>query len=228
MREVVRSTKPEVIASGSEDSKKILTPVVNKLKGLKASDIKLEDPVIPGGFPRRAVGYIPVWEQQDFEIGIFAFPPGACIPLHNHPGMCVISQVLYGSLWSFDLDTKTKKARTHGEVTATAPETRILFEADKNIHEFVAGPQGCAILDILTPPYEEAEGRGCTYYELEEKETEASGADSSWKKSVDETNESNKINQNEISLKPVKCPSWFTTYRLSSQLEKVDRDRLKE
>lgn len=34
-----------------------------------------------------------------------------------------------------------------------------------NVHEFhAAGPGGCAILDLLTPPYESMDGRDCTYY----------------------------------------------------------------
>ena len=44
-----------------------------------------------------------------YSAGIFIFPPDAVIPLHNHPGMSVISRVLYGNLElrSFDIRNTT-------------------------------------------------------------------------------------------------------------------------
>jgi plant cysteine oxidase len=39
-----------------------------------------------------------VYECADFELCIFVFPEGARLPLHDHPGMTVLTKVLYGSL----------------------------------------------------------------------------------------------------------------------------------
>jgi hypothetical protein len=39
-----------------------------------------------------------------YSMGIFVFPPHAKIPLHDHPGMCVLSRVLYGDLQRMSLD----------------------------------------------------------------------------------------------------------------------------
>ena len=39
-----------------------------------------------------------------YSVGVFVFPPFARMPLHDHPGMCVLSQVLYGALERTSLD----------------------------------------------------------------------------------------------------------------------------
>jgi len=206
MRNIIHSHDPKTIGTGSEEIQGALSSLKKILGGVTASDIGLESPVIPKGFPKAAVGYIPVWEEQSFDIGIFAFPPGAVIPLHNHPGMCVVSQILYGSIRanSFDIDSSGTITRS-SEDTLKAPATSTLFAETGNIHEFVAGPEGCAILDILTPPYAENEGRGCDYYMVDDQK-ESAGAPRK--------------------LKKIQQPSWFSTYRISSNVQKVDQQSL--
>lgn len=50
-------------------------------------------PIAPG------VRYIHLREAYGiYSVGIFVFPPNAEIPLHDHPGMTVLSRVLYGTL----------------------------------------------------------------------------------------------------------------------------------
>lgn len=56
-----------------------------------------------------AVRYIHLSKVPDqYSMGIFVFPPHAKIPLHDHPGMCVMSKVIYGDLHRLCLDLPRK------------------------------------------------------------------------------------------------------------------------
>jgi hypothetical protein len=213
-------------------------------------------------------------------MGIFIFPPNARIPLHDHPGMCVLSRVLYGDLerlsldlgrdshlttgthpastedstgspmevdddggdddehdtdhawnvhepehsenslvdpvkpkstvssswlpswatgrgrrsWRSDTSSSTassagvhhhhhaplslhqeqlkslpkgsKVAYKHQTDYLHAPDTTSLYPFEGNLHEFIAGPNGAAVLDILLPPYDVDHHRDCTFYEI--------------------------------------------------------------
>ncbi|OQS04464.1 hypothetical protein THRCLA_03304 [Thraustotheca clavata] len=142
----------------------------------------------------KAIRYIHIYEDAQVSIGIFVLPPGASIPLHNHPEMSVISRVLYGSLHvrAFDLVPteandafwaqhdqeqdppsiwKRKRslhlAQERFNAVVTAPHTTELLPHRGNLHEFTSDPDiGCAILDVLTPPYNPSHGRDCTYYRI--------------------------------------------------------------
>ena len=193
------------------------------------------------------VRYLHMTERQNlYSIGVFVFPPGASIPLHDHPDMAVLSRVLYGEVTarSFDLisepevdatsekglqsagannnsdpamndvhgdqgDRSTslgrsmlgrtgswfssllrrsssalsasvvssgQRARPRGSKRATmnetdrilrAPATTMLLPREGNIHQFTAGPDGAAVLDVLLPPYDFENERDCTFYRAE-------------------------------------------------------------
>jgi len=168
------------------------------------------------------VRYLHITEvENQYSIGIFVFPPHTIIPLHDHPGMVVLSRVLYGDLMvkSFDLlhhdhhpdhfdekeDDKdhnddnqsnsksswlgyilslfyssskqhpkstsqkpngTKKASSQKIKHLTAPGISILYPQKGNAHEFTAGPNGAAVLDVLLPPYNYEHERNCTFYRV--------------------------------------------------------------
>ncbi|XAR65453.1 Cysteamine dioxygenase [Bertholletia excelsa] len=133
------------------------------------------------------VTYIHIYDCEKFSIGIFCLPPSGTIPLHNHPGMTVFSKVLFGSMHikSYDWVTDTTSpdndhmnnirrsqephhqlAKVCVDADFTAPcETSILYPAaGGNMHCFTA-LTACAVLDVLGPPYSDAEGRDCTYFD---------------------------------------------------------------
>ncbi|KAF7850377.1 hypothetical protein BT93_L5553 [Corymbia citriodora subsp. variegata] len=120
------------------------------------------------------ITYIHVHECDDFSMGVFCFPAGATFPLHDHPGMTVLSKLLYGSMYvkAYDwVKVDESNARTIGlagtvkdGVMRSPCETSVLFpRSGGNIHCFTALTP-CAILDVLSPPYSEEFGRPSTYF----------------------------------------------------------------
>ncbi|XP_076902330.1 plant cysteine oxidase 3-like [Bidens hawaiensis] len=126
------------------------------------------------------ITYVDLSENDSFTMCMFIFPTSSVIPLHDHPGMTVLSKVLYGSLhvkgydWVEPACIKVSKevsrapvrlAKLSVDKVLSAPcSTSVLYpNTGGNLHCFTA-VTSCAVLDILTPPYEESAGRKCTYY----------------------------------------------------------------
>ena len=155
---------------------------------LTAAEVGLEPHrALPPGSP---VGYYHVYKDPLLSIGIFVIPAGGSIPLHDHPGMTVLSKLLFGSLrvTTYDMPDgdqggspprlpslpwmgqQARPLRVGPAVSAvvSAPCATLRLEPHKgNIHQFNA-LQDTAIFDVLTPPYDDFAGRSCHYYELEQ------------------------------------------------------------
>ena len=127
------------------------------------------------------IGYIHLYESEHVSMGIFLLPAGSRIPLHDHPGMTVVSRVLRGSLhvrsydWAAGSCGETGPRRPGGGDavrvfdglvgSGTERETSVLFPGSNgNVHAFEA-VEDCAVLDVICPPYNAAAGRPCTYYQ---------------------------------------------------------------
>ncbi|CAL9111071.1 hypothetical protein MUK42_00284 [Musa troglodytarum] len=127
------------------------------------------------GHAIKQITYIHIHECEDFSIGVFCFPAGARLPLHDHPRMVVLTKVLYGSisLKSYDwVTTPICNPKRSGLAKVVADDcalqasskTSVLFpKSGGNMHS-LAALTPCAILDVLAPPYSEEQGRPSTYY----------------------------------------------------------------
>jgi hypothetical protein len=63
---------------------------------------------------------------------------------------------------------KGSKAAFKNEVDfLQAPDVTVLYPYEGNLHEFVAGPNGAAVLDVLLPPYDNVQNRDCTFYTIQ-------------------------------------------------------------
>ncbi|GJP48244.1 hypothetical protein CLOM_g7545, partial [Closterium sp. NIES-68] len=135
--------------------------------------------------PRRfapPITYLHLYECAEFSIGIFCIPASACIPLHNHPGMTVLSKLLYGRMhmrsfdWAFPATPAPAAAAGAGaaqprlaelvedQIIAAPCPVEVLFPTSGgNMHAFTA-LSPCALLDVLAPPYSVEAGRHCTYF----------------------------------------------------------------
>ncbi|RDX74782.1 Plant cysteine oxidase 2 [Mucuna pruriens] len=159
------------------------------LDGIKPEDVGLK-PDLPyfrtsatQRMPR--ITYLHIYECEKFSMGIFCLPPSGVIPLHNHPGMTVFSKLLFGTMhiksydWVVDLppespntiklpesqapEMRLAKVKVDADFTAPCNPSILYPEDGGNLHCFTA-VTACAFLDVLGPPYSDAEGRHCTYY----------------------------------------------------------------
>lgn len=146
----------------------------------------------PDGAPGGPICYHHIHSDAALSIGIFVLPKGACLPLHDHPRMTVLSKLLFGSLevTSYDQPSappaqssgstsllsllgRSRGAREPHILSCGSPRRRTvsapceplrLEPVSGNIHAFNA-LEHTAIFDVLTPPYNDLMGRSCHYYE---------------------------------------------------------------
>ncbi|KAF8081333.1 hypothetical protein N665_0891s0010 [Sinapis alba] len=123
------------------------------------------------------ITFLDIHECDTFTMCIFCFPSSSVIPLHDHPEMTVFSKILYGSLHVKAYDwveppcvvtqdrSQARLAKlVSDKVITPQSELPVLYpKTGGNLHCFTALTP-CAVLDILTPPYNESVGRSCSYY----------------------------------------------------------------
>ena len=110
-----------------------------------------------------------------FDIAVFILPAGSGLPMHDHPGMTVLSKVLLGELAmrAFTLDGTEQDVSSStfpaSQIMACTKSPRdpawYLTPTRGNIHEFIA-KQTTVVLDCLLPPYSYPD-RPCSFYTSE-------------------------------------------------------------
>lgn len=70
------------------------------LDKVRAEDLRLvaRGPSAVPGAVQPPASYMHICETESFSMGVFVLRAGACIPLHDHPGMHGLLKVLYGTL----------------------------------------------------------------------------------------------------------------------------------
>ncbi|XP_042505041.1 plant cysteine oxidase 3-like isoform X2 [Macadamia integrifolia] len=128
----------------------------------------------------QSIKYLELHENESFTMCIFRMPKSTVMPLHDHPGMTVLSKLLYGSLnvkaYDWVEPACIQNSRGPGyrpvklaklvvdHVRNASSGTSVLYpKSGGNIHCFSAVTT-CAAFDILTPSYREAAGSTCTFY----------------------------------------------------------------
>ncbi|XP_078422008.1 2-aminoethanethiol dioxygenase-like [Cetorhinus maximus] len=140
------------------------------------------------------VTYMHICETEYFSMGVFLLQRGACIPLHDHPGMYGLLKVLYGNVAIKCFDKEEGEAepvagaapgvqfnppllqcqqaalrrslRGSTEVLDQASRPCLLTPLHSNMHQIDALDGPAAFLDILAPPYDPEAGRDCHYFKL--------------------------------------------------------------
>ncbi|XP_043700327.1 plant cysteine oxidase 3-like [Telopea speciosissima] len=136
----------------------------------------------------QTIRYLEIFETESFNMCIFCMPKSTVMALHDHPGMTVLSKLLYGSMhvkaydwvepacirksmgpgcpqenFPFSLTVGLAKLAVNKVKTASCGTSVLYPKSGGNIHCFTA-ISTCAAFDILTPSYREAAGRTCTFY----------------------------------------------------------------
>ena len=156
VRDAVEHQASELTKPGPQ-----IDALLTAMSAVDAAALGIDDVQRPG-----ACTYLGIVENDEYSIAAFVLQPGARIPLHDHPGMTVLSKVVRGSLQvtSFDVGADGK-ARRSSSIMTSADGPAALFPSVNNVHEFRAGAGGAVVLDVIVPPYDEDAGRACHYFE---------------------------------------------------------------
>eukprot|EP00658_Telonema_sp_P-2_P035998 TRINITY_DN26103_c0_g1_i2.p1 TRINITY_DN26103_c0_g1~~TRINITY_DN26103_c0_g1_i2.p1 ORF type:complete len:265 (-),score=66.11 TRINITY_DN26103_c0_g1_i2:110-904(-) len=161
--------QPEAFQARQKDLMALVTEITPADLGLQ----KMQVPIQPSfGFEPAPVLYQHIYDDDSLSLGIFLLPHQATLPLHDHPDMTVVSRLVFGDLHSTgytfcnEPEPSGGLAWRHHDERVTAPHVAVAEPVEGNLHELTCTSEnGAAMLDILTPPYEDDQ-RPCTYFQV--------------------------------------------------------------
>jgi len=111
-----------------------------------------------------------IFSSSNFNIAVFIIPSGHKLPLHDHPGMAVLSKLICGRMrYTSFSPCNSQERRTRDTLYQYSSISKseqdpawFLTPQEGNFHEIEA-EETCVMLDVLFPPYEPPQ-RECTYY----------------------------------------------------------------
>jgi hypothetical protein len=107
-------------------------------------------------------------EVNHFALGMFILAHSEEIPLHDHPGMHVITKVLRGKIkvncYSKEtFNNQEKQVKFKGShYLDSSSKCFVTFPIENNLHSITSLEGDAVFLDIFAPSYDEE--RPCTYY----------------------------------------------------------------
>jgi len=150
------------------------------LDRVELSDLGVTESNWGAYFRPNSMTHTSVFETEEMSICFFALSKGAGLPLHDHPGMAAITQVMKGHLrfkladlvCQEDTNLFTYHPVRRGELRA--PAHLSLTPALSNLHQFLA-MEHTILLDVFIPNYSPV--RDVTYF-LELSDTKVCGVKS--------------------------------------------------
>jgi hypothetical protein len=117
---------------------------------------------------------MPLAAAPDWELVLFAMPKDAAIPLHDHPGMHVLTRVVQGALraeiWDVPHPGRPELATPAPDRTLTPEQPpHLTTPTAANVHGLTA-LEDTLFLDLFSPYYDPP-ARACSYYRVVDGQT---------------------------------------------------------
>jgi hypothetical protein len=164
MRRVVAEAELAARNGWSDDAMNALAEAANALRCDDAAVARLlASPTADHGFREEVFATDPA-----FHASVFALAEGETIPLHDHPGLDVISKVLRGRMrvkayeWT---DASALLARDRGEMVLGADDPAIVQRKSPGTLHTITAIEPTAFLDLFAPYYDD-DARPCRYYKV--------------------------------------------------------------